>query len=154
MAFAELIVPLSVLGVVAVLLARPSDLHLDRFAHVYEVPLTVDNRGLLRSYIWWTRCFRIGGTVVTAVAIGIISAMTRRDPPDWFTIAAIGYPIGATVGEVLRPLELLGQEPDLVPVHPDVLFDLPDAAQLAAHARQRVQVGEALRLQPDPGMDF
>ncbi len=98
-------VALSLLWVVVVgvaLVRRPTDHSVAAFAKTYAVTLTPGNVDELRSYIWWTRCWRIGGAMVV-LALMISVAAIMGDPVEfsWYSLIA-GYAMGALIGELVR----------------------------------------------------
>lgn len=102
---------LTLAAIVSFAAVPPTDLHLTRFAQTYEVPITADNRHLLYRYIWWSRMWRIGGAIVALVVLAGVGRLTGHDTGGWFTALAIGYPIGATIGEIVRPQPPRGAAP-------------------------------------------
>ena len=81
----------------------PTARHFSLFAQVYELDVTPTNRRLLASYIMWVRAWRIGGAVVVYGALGIW-ALVGTTKHNWgLAPFGVGYALGATVGEWLRP---------------------------------------------------
>lgn len=84
-------------------LAWPTDRHLALFASVYEVPVTPANRRLLARYIWWSRVWRIGGGVTALVVCRVATAIADVPFDQPLTVLAVGYALGAVIGEAVRP---------------------------------------------------
>ena len=81
----------------------PTARHLGLFAKTYELEVTPTNRCLLSSYIMWIRAWRLGGAVVVFVGLEVWQRVGETTF-DWGVAPlAVGYALGATVGEWLRP---------------------------------------------------
>jgi hypothetical protein len=81
----------------------PTARHLGLFAKTYELEVTPTNRCLLSSYIMWIRAWRLGGAVVVFVGLEVWQRVGGTTF-DWGVAPlAVGYALGATVGEWLRP---------------------------------------------------
>jgi hypothetical protein len=92
-----------IVAVVKGVVLPPTARHLGLFAETYELEVTPTNRGLLSSYIMWIRAWRIGGAVVVFVGLGVWQRVGGTTF-DWGVAPlAVGYALGATVGEWLRP---------------------------------------------------
>ena len=92
-----------VAAVVSLAALPPTARHLGLFADAYELEVTPTNRGLLSSYILWSRAWRIGGAVLVFVGLRIWESVGGPQSNWGFLPIAVGYALGATVGEWLRP---------------------------------------------------
>lgn len=92
-----------VTAVVSLAALPPTARHLGLFADAYELEVTPTNRGLLSSYILWSRAWRIGGAVLVFVGLRIWESVGGPQSNWGFLPIAVGYALGATVGEWLRP---------------------------------------------------
>ena len=92
-----------IVAVVKGVVLPPTARHLGLFAKAYELEVTPSNRGLLSSYIMWIRAWRLGGAVVVFVGLAVWQQFGGTEF-DWgLAPIAVGYALGATVGEWLRP---------------------------------------------------
>lgn len=92
-----------IVAVVKGVVLPPTARHLGLFAETYELEVTPSNRGLLSSYIMWIRAWRLGGAVVVFVGLAVWQRFGGTEF-DWgLAPIAVGYALGATVGEWLRP---------------------------------------------------
>jgi hypothetical protein len=85
-----------------VMLGWPSERHLALFGERYAVPVTDGNRWILGFAIWWSRLWRLLGTLAAFGALALAGVWTEVDVHPLLT-AGLGYGLGAAVGELTRP---------------------------------------------------
>ena len=85
-----------------VMLGRPSERHLALFGERYAVPVTDGNRRILGFAIWWSRLWRLLGTLAAFGALALAGVWTEVEVHPLLT-AGLGYGLGAAVGELARP---------------------------------------------------
>lgn len=95
-----------VVCIAVVFVGRPTDRSVALFSDNYSVPLTSTNVELLRSYIWWSRAWRIGPTVLVVIVLDLVGLVDDggNAPLDISVQLVITtYAIGTLIGEFLRP---------------------------------------------------
>jgi hypothetical protein len=95
-------VAITVVVFAMVMLGWPSERHLALFSDRYDVPVTDANRRILGFAVWWSRLWRVLGTLAAFGALALAGIWTEVDVHPLLT-AGLGYGLGAAVGELVRP---------------------------------------------------